>query len=88
MYDCKVIVKDIFANNEIGKYKALNVSQDKTHSAHSRKSADFDVPDYLEKKAANFSPPPPPLISKLFCNMHDKENIDVGGGGGRGGVKN
>ena len=52
MYDCKVIVKDIFSNDETGKYKALNVSQDKTHSAHSRKSADLDVPDYLEKKAA------------------------------------
>ena len=52
MYDCKVIVKDIFANDETGKSKALNVSQDKTHSAHSRKSADLDVPDYLEKKAA------------------------------------
>ena len=52
MYDCKVIVKDIFANDETGKSKALNVSQDKTHSAHSRKSADLDVLDYLEKKAA------------------------------------
>ena len=52
MYDCKVIVKDIFSNDETGKFKALNVSQDKTHSAHSRKSADLDAPDYLEKKAA------------------------------------
>ena len=52
MYDSKVIVKDIFSNDETGKFKALNVSQDKTHSAHSRKSADLDVPDYLEKKAA------------------------------------
>ena len=52
MHDCKVIVKDIFANDETGKSKALNVSQDKTHSAHSRKSADLDVLDYLEKKAA------------------------------------
>ena len=39
MYDCKVIVKDIFANDETGKSKALNIIQDKTHSAHSRKSA-------------------------------------------------
>ena len=51
MYDCKVIVMDIFSNDETGMFKALNVSQDKTHSAHSRKSADLDVPDYLEKKA-------------------------------------
>ena len=43
MHDCKVIVKDIFANDKTGKSKALNVSQDKTHSAHSRKSADLDV---------------------------------------------
>ena len=52
MYDCKVVFKDVFSNDETGKFKALNVSQDKTHSAHSRKSADLDVPDYLEKKAA------------------------------------
>ena len=49
----QVIAKDIFTNDETGKSKALNVSQDKTHSAHSRKSADLDdVLDYLEKKAA------------------------------------
>ena len=53
MYDCKVIVKDIFANDETEKFKALNVSQDKIHSAHSRKSADLDVPDYLEKNGRN-----------------------------------
>ena len=34
---------------------------------------------------ANFFPLP--LISKLFCNMHEQENIDVGGGGGGGGQK-
>ena len=52
MYDFKVIVKDIVANDESGKSKALNVSQDKIHVAHSRQSADLDVLDHLEKKAA------------------------------------
>ena len=50
-FNYKVIVKDIFTNDETGKSKALNVSQDKTHSAHSRKSADLYVLDCLEKKA-------------------------------------
>ena len=52
VHNCKVIVEDIFANDETGKSKALNGSQDKTHSAHSRKSADLGVLDCLEKKPA------------------------------------